>query len=311
MPINAHPEYLAAEKEYLAAQSLEDKIEKLRKMISLAPSHKGGENLRAQLKTRLKKLIEQKDKAKKSGKQKKDSIKKEDMQAVIVSETGSGKSSLLNLLTNTKPKISPGEFVKFTTKEPVVGMMDYHGSKIQLIEIPAIESEYYDKGIVNSADVVVIVVTAISHIERIKKELEKSSSKQIIAFSKTDLLDRNEKRKLAATLQSKRYDFVMVSAKNREGIESLKEKIFQSFGKIRVYTKEPGRPFESVNRERPIILEPGATVAEAAEKILRGRAKKGVIKNIKIWGPSSKFPGQIVGLKHKLRDLDVVEFRTR
>jgi len=59
MPINAHPEYFAAEKEYLLAQSLEEKIEKLKKLISLAPHHKGAENLRAQLKTRLKKFQEQ------------------------------------------------------------------------------------------------------------------------------------------------------------------------------------------------------------------------------------------------------------
>lgn len=64
MPINAHPEYIAAEGEYLRAKSVEEKIEKLKKMISYAPSHKGGENLRAQLKTRLKKLLEEKEKVK-------------------------------------------------------------------------------------------------------------------------------------------------------------------------------------------------------------------------------------------------------
>ena len=62
MPINAHPEYLAAEKEYLAAYALEDKIEKLKKMISVSPSHKGAENLRAQLRNRLKRLIEKQEK---------------------------------------------------------------------------------------------------------------------------------------------------------------------------------------------------------------------------------------------------------
>jgi len=35
------------------------------------------------------------------------------------------------------------------------------------------------------------------------------------------------------------------------------------------------------------------------------------IKETKIWGPSSKFSGQIIGLKHKLKDLDVVEFKTK
>lgn len=68
MPINAHPEYIAAEKEYLNAVNAEEKIEKLKKMISYAPAHKGGENLRAQLKLRMKKLLEQQEKSKKSGK---------------------------------------------------------------------------------------------------------------------------------------------------------------------------------------------------------------------------------------------------
>ena len=112
MPINAHPEFTAAEGEYLKARTAEEKIEKLKKMISYAPAHKGGENLRAQLKTRLKKLIEQKDKSKKSGKSSKVGIKKEDMQAVIIGKTNSGKSSLLNSLTNAKPEISFSTFSK-------------------------------------------------------------------------------------------------------------------------------------------------------------------------------------------------------
>ena len=66
MPINAHPDYIAAEKEYILAQTLEERIEKLKRMISLAPSHKGAENLRAQLKTRLKKFQLQLEKSKKA-----------------------------------------------------------------------------------------------------------------------------------------------------------------------------------------------------------------------------------------------------
>jgi hypothetical protein len=303
MPINAHPEYLAAEKEYLVAQTLEDKIEKLKKMISLAPAHKGAENLRAQLKTRLKKLLEQKDKNKKSGKSSKQSIKKEEMQAVIIGETNTGKSSLLNILTNVNPQIADYEF---TTKEPLVGMMDYRGSKVQLIDVPAIESEYYDKGIVNSADVIIMVVTKIEQIPKIRSELDKSRGIQIVAFNKADLLNDNEKRKTFATLQSKRYNFVMISVKNKENIQELKDKMFRGFGKIRVYTKEPGK---EANKERPLILEPGSTVKEVAEKILKGFSS--TIRETRIWGPSSKFPGQKVGLKHKMKDLDIVEFKTR
>lgn len=302
MPINAHPDYLAAEKEYEATQTLEDKISALKKMISLVPRHKGAENLRAQIKTRYKKLKEQLEKTKKSGKSKKQGIKKQDMQAVIVGTTNTGKSSLLSLLTNAKPKIAEP---KFTTTSPIIGMMNYKGTNIQLIEIPAIESEYYDKGLVNTADTIIITVDNLEQINQIKKQLEKTQGKKIIVFNKIDKLNEKEIRKLSATLSSKKYNFILTSTKTKENLEKLKNKIFQSFNKIRVYTKEPNKE-KSPN---PVILEPDSTIKDVAEKILKGFSEK--IKETKIWGPSSKFPGQKIGLKHKLKDLDVVEFKTR
>ncbi|PIZ81667.1 GTP-binding protein, partial [Candidatus Pacearchaeota archaeon CG_4_10_14_0_2_um_filter_30_11] len=47
----------------------------------------------------------------------------------------------------------------------------------------------------------------------------------------------------------------------------------------------------------------------AAEKILKGFSRK--VVETKIWGPSSKFGGQIVGLNHELKDMDIIEFKTR
>lgn len=301
MPINAHPEYLAAEKEYLTAQTIEEKIEKLKKMISHAPSHKGAENLRAQLKTRLKKFQEQLTKQKKSGKSSRIGIKKEDMQCVIVGKTNSGKSSLLKILTNAHPKISN----IFTTTTPKIGMMNYATTSIQLIEIPSIDSEFFDKGIVYTADTALIIINNLEEIKEINKKL-KTKAKKIIIFNKIDLLNEQAKRKTSATLQSKKYNFVLISCKTKQGIEKLKEKIFQSFDKIRIYTKEPGK--EPI-KKNPMILEPNSTIKEVAEKILKGFSKR--IKQIRIWGPSSKFSGQIVGLKHKVKDLDIVEFKTK
>ncbi|MBA7678208.1 hypothetical protein ES703_86480 [subsurface metagenome] len=100
----------------------------------------------------------------------------------------------------------------------------------------------------------------------------------------------------------------MVSTKTKQNIEILKDKIFQSFNKIRIYTKEPGK---EINREKdkPVILEKDSIVQDLAKKILRGFSNQ--IRETKIWGPSSKFPGQVVGLKHVLKDLDIVEFKTR
>ena len=56
-------------------------------------------------------------------------------------------------------------------------------------------------------------------------------------------------------------------------------------------------------------MKKDSTVYDVAEKILKGFSK--TVAETKIWGPSSKFAGQKVGLKHKLKDLDVVEFKTR
>ncbi len=297
MPINAHPEYMAAQKEYLMAQTLEEKIEKLKKMISAAPKHKGGENLRAQLRARLKKFLEQQEKTKKSGKGKQ-GIKKEDMQAVIVGLTNSGKSTLLSLLTNAVPEKSP---YPFTTKSSVIGIMKYSGVNIQIIEVPSVKSEFYDRGLVNSADSIIILVNTLEQISEIEKELQSSVGKRIIVFN---VIDKNtDLRKLEATMKTRRIEPLIINTETEEGLEQLKENIFKSFGKIRIFTKEPGKE----KSEKPFIFNSNTSVKNVAEKIFKTMTK---IKETRIWGPSSKFPGQIVGLNHELKDLDVVEFKT-
>ena len=305
MPVNASPEYGHAEKEYHLAKTTEEKIEKLKKMLSVAPKHKSSENLIKQLRTRLKKFQGEIERTKKLSKSRggKTGIKKLDMQAVIVGFSKSGKSSLLNILTNANAKISE---TKFTTTHSIIGMMPYGSTQVQLIEIPAMDSDFYDKGTVYTADSILILIQNIEELKKIESILQ-TNGKKIIVLTKSDLLSEPEKRKLEATLKSKykKYEFVFISCITSEGIEELKEKIFKSFNKIRVYTKEPKK--EKSNN--PIILEPEANVKEVAEKILKGFSEK--VKETKIWGPSSKFPGQKVGLQHKLKDLDVVEFKTK
>ncbi len=302
MPINAHPEYIEAETQYHKATNPEEKIKCLEKMISVAPSHKGGENLRANLKSRLKKLRGEIDKSKKSGKTNKIGIKKEDLQVVILGKTNSGKSSLLNLLTNANPTIAE---YSFTTKQPIVAIMEHSSTQIQIIENPSIESPYYDKGLPHTADTLLLLTENIEQINYLLEETRKHPAKKIIVINKIDKLSESEKRKLSETLKSKKYNFEIISCKTKENIEELKERIFKSFDKLRIYTKEPGKE-KSI---KPMIMEKETTVKEAAEKIFKGFSEK--IKETRIYGPSAKFLGQIVGLKHKLKDLDVIEFKTK
>lgn len=298
---NQSPFYKQAEARFLVAKTLEEKISALEEMIKECPKHKSSEKMLANLKTRLKKLLEQKEKFKKTKKSSKQGIKKEEMQAVIIGFTNTGKSSLLSLLTNAKPEIAEHEF---TTKFPIIGMMNYGGVLIQLLEIPAIGSEYYDKGLANTADTILILINDLKQIPDIEKILANSNRKKIIIFNSFDN-SKEELRKIEASLQSKKYNFCIINTENRENLEELKEKIFQSFDKIRVYTKEPYKE----KSPKPIILKKDSTAKDVAEKILHGFSNK--IKETKIWGPSSKFPGQKVGLNHELKDLDVVEFKTR
>lgn len=302
MPINVNdPEYVKAEKEFYEASSSEAQLVALKKMISHMPKHKGAENLRQQLTTRRKKLEEEIIKKKKTGKGSKQGIRKDDLQVVLVGKTNSGKSFLMNVLTNAKPEIVS---YNFSTKEPVIGMMDYFGVLIQMIENPGFGSEYYDKGIVYTADLILVVVDNLEDLKNVFLEMKSYPCNKLVVFNKVDLLNDFEIRKLKARLESEKYNFVLVSALSGFGLEELKKKIFSCFDILRVYTKEPGKE----KTDKPIILKPGSIVYDAAEKILKGFSKK--IKEARIYGPSAKFLGQKVGLKHKLKDLDVVEFKT-
>ena len=61
--------------------------------------------------------------------------------------------------------------------------MKYSGTNIQLIEIPAIGSEYYDSGLVNSADVILIMITSLDDINKILSQLDKAHGRKLIIFN--------------------------------------------------------------------------------------------------------------------------------
>jgi len=301
MPTNTTYEYLAAEQKFLLAQTDEEKLLALEEMLRTMPKHKGAENLRANLRARYKKLKEKLEvRKKKTGK--KFSIKKGEMQVTLVGLTNSGKSSILKALTNANPEIAS---YGFTTKEPQVGILNYENCQIQIVDLPPIGSENFDTGIINTSDTALIVVEKIHEIPEVEKVLTKFRGKRIVVFNKIDLYDEDTKRKINETLKSKKYNFVTISCKTGENLDELKEKIFKSFDKIRVYTKSPD---EKNPDNEPIIMPPDSTIEDVAKIIFKGKID--IIKKIRIWGPSSKFSGQEVGLKHQLKDKDIVEFLT-
>jgi len=298
---NAHPEYLAAEKKYHLAQTDEERLEAMKEMMSYMPQHKAGERLRADLRLRYKKLKEKLEVQKKKKKSfSKAGIKKEGIQVCLAGLTNSGKSSLLSLLTNASPLISD---IQFTTQQPIIGILYHQGIKFQIVDMPAVNHETFDSGVSNVTDILLIMITDIKQIETIMPYLQKSTGRKIIVFNKIDLLNEQEKRKVQATLQSKKYNFCLISCNTLEGFDELKKKLIENSGIIRIFTKQPGKEKD----EDPVIMKPGSSVEDLAKKIFHSSIK---IKETRVTGPSSKFPNQTVGLKHILKDLDVVEFHT-
>ena len=303
MPINANFEYANAEGRYHSAQTDEERLKALEEMMKTMPTHKGAENLRKNIRTRYKKLKNDLSKSKKARKGKHKGIKKAEMQAVLVGLTNSGKSSVLKALTNAHPKIAS---YGFTTTEPEIGTLSYQGCDIQIIDLPPIASENFDRGIVNNADTLLIIIKKIDEIKVVLESINNQKANKIIVFNKIDLYDEDTKRKISETLKSKRYNYALVSCFTEEGLWELKEKILASFGMIKIYTRHPGK--REKHQEKPMVMHPGATLKDVAEKILHGYSKK--VKFAKITGPSCKFSNQKVGLKHVVKDKDIVEFVT-
>jgi len=282
-----------AEKKYAEAKSKEEKISALEEMIKYAPRHKGGHNLLAQLKQRLKKLKEESKKGKTSSKPK-FSIKKEGAgQVCIIGMTNSGKSTLLKALTNVDVGIAD---YPFTTKEPVVGMMNYEDVLIQLIEIPSTFDPDFTS-LLQTTDIILVLIDGEQDIEKQKEELDEIIRKNRIVNKQIIwVLNKAERRT--------HVGMINISAIAKIGLNKLKEEIWSRLGLIRVYTKSPGK--EKVTP--PITLPAGATVKDVAKSIHKDFLK--TFHFARVYN-DSRFSGQKVGLDFQVNDLDVVEIHTK
>ena len=304
MPVNAGAEYFVAEKKYLAAKTKEEKIAALQEMIKGLPKHKGSEHQLSELKHRLAKLKKEADIARKSGRGKpKFSIRKEGAATIcLIGVTNSGKSMLLNALTNAHAEVAD---YPYTTKLPEVGMMHYKDVQLQLIEVPSrFDSEMLS--LLELPEECVVLIDATQDIESQREEMlrvlrsgfEKSGKPYFFVATKSDSKD--------ARLMKIRgsYGYPEVSAMFGENLEELKDMIWKNLGMIRVYTKEIGKP----KVVPAIALKRGSTVKDVA-----GRIHKDFLKNFhfaRIFN-STKFSGKTVGLEYRVEDEDVIEIHTK
>ena len=149
---------------------------------------KGTEKLLALLKTKLAKHKEKLEKQKKTkkGSGSSLSVKKDgNAQLILVGMTNSGRSSLLSILTEAKVKIAD---YPFTTKNPALGILDYEGVKLQIVEVPALFQGMSGSktgpqilSVIRNADAILLVIDLTQNpLEQMKillNELEESGIK--------------------------------------------------------------------------------------------------------------------------------------
>jgi len=201
VPTNVGAEYLAAEEKYLKAKTTEEKIRWLKEMIRTCPKHKGTEKLLAQLKKRLLKLEEElkKEKEKKSSKKSLFSIEKTGEALVsIVGLPNVGKSSLMKALTEKEVLIAN---YPFTTSKPEVAVIDYEGSKVELVDLPPILEGFSEErgeifGIIKNSDLVLLVFDLSNDVEEQFKILIKEfeNAKVKLGKEKPDIKIKKKER---------------------------------------------------------------------------------------------------------------------
>ena len=102
-----------------------------------------------------------------------------------------------------------------------------------------------------------------------------------------------------------RFEIIPVSIKfsgsKVNNPDIITEKLFQTVGFIRVYTRND----EGEVATKPIVLKKGSTVFQVAEKLGSNFVKN--FRYAKIWGSSIKFDGQRTGIDHELFDQDIIQ----
>jgi uncharacterized protein len=124
----------------------------------------------------------------------------------------------------------------------------------------------------------------------------------LVVVNKIDLATEKQVERIVRELKAD----LAISAKDKIYIEQLKELIFEKLDLIRIYLKEPGK---DADMKVPIIISRNSKVEDVCNKLHKDFVSK--FKFSRVWGKSSKFPGQRFMLDHKMEDRDVLEIHLR
>jgi ribosome-interacting GTPase 1 len=311
MPANLTPEYLAAEEEYRQAQTREEKIAALERMLATIPKHKGTEKLQAEIK---RKLAQHRKEAPKKGASHAVPfyvIRREGAgQVVLVGPPNSGKSQLVCSLTHARPEVAP---YPFTTRVPVPGMMYFEDVPIQLVDLPPLCPEYSEPWLpqaIRNANLSVLVVdptdpAALEQTEFVFGWLvgRRLPQPSVLVGTKADLPGAEDNFAVLTELYGARCRAIAVSALLGRNLEQFARCLFEALNVVRVYTKAPGK---KPDLTAPYILRRGQTVEDAARMVHQDFAAR--LKFARLYRLDGGSEGLMVERHHPVQDKDILEF---
>ncbi|MDA2916835.1 TGS domain-containing protein [Nitrospinae bacterium AH_259_B05_G02_I21] len=327
MSANLPPEYYEAEKIFRAAKTTEDKIRAIEEMIRVTPRHKGTDKILGKLRQRIKKLKEQAEK--KAGPVRRGflyGVKKEGAaQVMLVGLPNSGKSALLDTLTNAQAQVAPWPF---TTRMPQPGMMTFENIQVQMVDLPPLGDEASASWLPNvlfGPDGYCIAVDTTDEptlaADMIREELARwkialrprgdltppeegwRKKHTLVVGTKVDEPGGAEGFRALEAACGDTYHTVPCSIGDAALLEGFRQALFEALAIMRIYTKSPGK---KPDMESPFILEVGSTVLDAAAAVHKDFAES--LKAARLWG-SGKFDGQQVQRDYVLHDGDILELR--
>ena len=130
-------------------------------------------------------------------------------------------------------------------------------------------------------------------------------SKAVVIINKIDLATPEDIAAIRATLPEG-WPVLPISAATGEGIEEMKDFIYDNLGFMSIYLKPQGQEADLIE---PLIVKDTSTVQDVCATLHRDFVRK--FRFARVTGPSAKFDWQRVGLHHNLMDGDLLSIIMR
>lgn len=128
----------------------------------------------------------------------------------------------------------------------------------------------------------------------------------VALVNKVDLAGVEAYQETEAWLKEQGFPAIPMAASKGLGVEPAKDFIYDHLDFIQVFMKPRG---EEADLEEPMIVKNGTDVGMVCDLLHREFRKK--FRYAQVWGRSAKFPGQTVGIDHRLKDQDILSIVTR